>query len=259
VPDVDLAEALLLLLGFGGLFAWPRLRGRRQSRRYEEFLATLDADAELAVHLATHEAKQRAQAFCALHLVHGLLQNEGFVAAIAGLGGDAEATEHRVFLALEKAAPDHRATLEVGGVLARASASAQGAGRRASCTDLWYWLAKTDTAKLVEAGSVTRDALTFALVHGRPEPSASHPSGAEVEVALLNDDYTTQEFVVELLRDVFGLPSPAATTLMMAVHEQGRGVVGRFGSVEARRKVDAARALARARGFPLWIGAERVG
>jgi ATP-dependent Clp protease adapter protein ClpS len=55
---------------------------------------------------------------------------------------------------------------------------------------------------------------------------------------------------------VFALPPGEATSRMMATHELGRAVIGRYAVPEAREKIAEVRRLARARGFPLWIGVE---
>ncbi len=71
------------------------------------------------------------------------------------------------------------------------------------------------------------------------------------KVILLNDDYTTMDFVVEVLETVF-LKRPAeAHRVMMLVHTQGRGVCGVYPYEIAETKVDSVHTLARQHGFPL--------
>lgn len=48
------------------------------------------------------------------------------------------------------------------------------------------------------------------------------------KVILLNDDYTPMEFVVHILELFFGMNREQATQIMLAVHTQGRAVVGIF-------------------------------
>ena len=68
---------------------------------------------------------------------------------------------------------------------------------------------------------------------------------------MLNDDYTTMDFVMEVLETVF-LKSPAeAYRIMMLVHTQGRGVCGVYTFEVAETKAETATALARDAGFPL--------
>jgi len=71
------------------------------------------------------------------------------------------------------------------------------------------------------------------------------------KVLLLNDDYTTMDFVVEILETVF-LKSPAeAHRIMMAVHTQGKGLCGVYPFEVAETKVETVIDLARGSGFPL--------
>src|SRR2546430_6882245 len=71
------------------------------------------------------------------------------------------------------------------------------------------------------------------------------------KVLLHNDHYTTMEFVVSVLRQVFGHPAPAAQRIMLNVHEQGYGVAGVYTHEIAETKAEKTMALARASEFPL--------
>ena len=70
-------------------------------------------------------------------------------------------------------------------------------------------------------------------------------------VLLHNDDYTTMEFVVEVLMYVFNKSPESAAKIMMDVHKQGIGECGVYTHEVAETKVDTVHNLARESGFPL--------
>lgn len=70
-------------------------------------------------------------------------------------------------------------------------------------------------------------------------------------VVLLNDDYTTMDFVVSLLVNLFGRTKAEAQTVMMSVHRTGRGVAGVFTRDIAESLAARAMRAAREEGFPL--------
>jgi ATP-dependent Clp protease adaptor protein ClpS len=77
-------------------------------------------------------------------------------------------------------------------------------------------------------------------------------------VLLHNDNYTTMEFVVEVLESVFNKNAPEATSIMLNVHKQGIGVCGVFTAEVAETKVAIVHHLARQRNFPLRCSMEEV-
>jgi ATP-dependent Clp protease adaptor protein ClpS len=71
------------------------------------------------------------------------------------------------------------------------------------------------------------------------------------KVILLNDDYTTMAFVIEILEGVFQKSPAEAYRIMMHVHVNGRGIAGVYPWEVAETKADKVQSLAREAGFPL--------
>src|SRR4028118_413192 len=71
------------------------------------------------------------------------------------------------------------------------------------------------------------------------------------KVLLHNDDYTTMEFVVYVLRTVFHKNEIEAFTIMMKVHRVGVGIAGVFTYEVAQMKAEKCMNLARANEYPL--------
>ena len=76
-------------------------------------------------------------------------------------------------------------------------------------------------------------------------------------VLLHNDDYTTMEFVIEILMYVFNKSPESAAKIMMNVHKEGIGVCGVFTHEVAETKVDTVHNLARESGYPLRCSMEQ--
>ncbi len=71
------------------------------------------------------------------------------------------------------------------------------------------------------------------------------------KVILHNDNYTTMEFVVQVLEEVFLKNPSEAFRIMMQVHTQGQGLCGFYPYDIAETKVATVHDMARDRGFPL--------
>jgi len=71
------------------------------------------------------------------------------------------------------------------------------------------------------------------------------------KVLLHNDDYTTMEFVVMVLTEVFHHTREEALRIMLHVHHKGVGVAGVYSFEIAETKVSRVRELARQQEFPL--------
>ncbi len=77
-------------------------------------------------------------------------------------------------------------------------------------------------------------------------------------VMLHNDDYTTMEFVIEVLQKFFKKTGAEAEQIMMKVHYEGRGVAGVYSREIAETKAHQTVEYARAHEFPLLATAEAI-
>lgn len=78
----------------------------------------------------------------------------------------------------------------------------------------------------------------------------------QYKVVMHNDDFTTMEFVVDVLVDIFHKSEMDAQTIMLGVHKKGSAVVGLYPYDIATTRVNKALARARAEGFPFRMTVE---
>lgn len=79
----------------------------------------------------------------------------------------------------------------------------------------------------------------------------------ECSVIFYNDDYTTKDFVVDVLVNIFNKATPEAEDLMEKVHQTGSAVVGSYTYDIALSRTNMTTQLARKNGFPLRVEIER--
>ena len=73
----------------------------------------------------------------------------------------------------------------------------------------------------------------------------------QYKVILLNDDYTTMEFVMQVLETIFQKSPAEAYRIMMQVHVNGSGIAGVYPWEVAETKVETVTSMARHAEFPL--------
>jgi ATP-dependent Clp protease adaptor protein ClpS len=100
-----------------------------------------------------------------------------------------------------------------------------------------------------------REQSDLGVVTKRERKTAKPPM---YKVLLHNDDYTTMEFVVQILQDVFNKPHAEAVQIMLHVHRRGIGVAGVYAYEIAETKVATVRALAKKFDYPLQCSVEEA-
>lgn len=70
-------------------------------------------------------------------------------------------------------------------------------------------------------------------------------------VVMYNDDYTPMEFVVDVLQNHFKHSLDSAISIMLAIHQQGKGIAGIYPKDIAETKAQAVNREARQAGYPL--------
>ena len=77
------------------------------------------------------------------------------------------------------------------------------------------------------------------------------------KVFLLNDDYTTMDFVIHILENIFHKPHVEATQIMLLVHKNGKGLAGVYTRGIAETKVAKVDELSQQSGYPLKCAMEK--
>lgn len=90
-----------------------------------------------------------------------------------------------------------------------------------------------------------------------PERAKIKPPGM-YKVILFNDDYTTMEFVIEVLQRFFAINSERAQQLMLQIHNQGSAVCGIYARDVAETRVAQVTEFAQQHEHPLRCGMEEI-
>lgn len=84
----------------------------------------------------------------------------------------------------------------------------------------------------------------------------SIPLPPEKKVVFYNDDFTTMEFVIDVLISVFNKTKQDAENIMMQIHTEGSGLAGVYTYDIAVSRANLAKQIARNNGFPLRVEVE---
>lgn len=72
-------------------------------------------------------------------------------------------------------------------------------------------------------------------------------------VIMLNDDFTTFEFVMSILMGIFNKGQEEASVITKTIHDSGKAVIGQYSKDIAETKCEMAMMIAREEEFPLQV------
>ncbi|MDX8380003.1 MAG: ATP-dependent Clp protease adapter ClpS [Gallionella sp.] len=90
-----------------------------------------------------------------------------------------------------------------------------------------------------------------------PERAKTTPPSM-YKVILFNDDYTTMEFVIEVLQRFFAINSERAQQLMLQIHNEGSAICGVYSRDIAETRVAQVTEFAQQQGHPLRCSTEEI-
>ena len=109
---------------------------------------------------------------------------------------------------------------------------------------------KTPNIAHVDVGQPDADVALVTRSQSRPAP--------RYQVVLHNDDYTPMDFVVTVLMEIFHHTPEAAVARMLAVHEEGKAIVGVYPKDIAQTKCLQVLERAMAANYPLLCTTQAV-
>jgi ATP-dependent Clp protease adaptor protein ClpS len=99
---------------------------------------------------------------------------------------------------------------------------------------------------------------TGVITDVRPKTEHKVKKPKMYKVLLHNDDYTTMEFVVYILRSIFNRSDTDAVEIMLHVHRNGTGVAGVYTREIAETRIAQVDAIARQNEYPLRCSMEEA-
>ncbi len=102
----------------------------------------------------------------------------------------------------------------------------------------------------------TTDTLTKSQNNLKIDPKLNVPEPRLWKVIFINDEITTMEFIVEVLKNIFDYEEDQAQDMTMRIHAEGAGIIAVFPHEIAEQKGIETTILARNNGFPLQVKLE---
>ncbi len=200
------------------------------------------------------------------HVLRVLMQASWFLAALQAV--DADPSDLRASLEARLAAePQSPSGLRVRrspdlddlARLARATASLTGAAEVGARHFVALLLRGPHRAQAFIDADVPLLSLLRYFASGRVDAGEDAlETESDLDVVFHNDEWTTMEFVVEVLTQCFDVPAVEATKLMLAIHQRRELRIGSFPAADARARVGEARTRAEKASMPLRISLRRV-
>jgi ATP-dependent Clp protease adapter protein ClpS len=233
---------------------------------------SIDAAVERAIAAALDQASRRHhRTFSPEHLLRALLEDDDAGEILRRCGADladlaAELDDYLELIEPARGAPQPRIDPACEALLTRAALLARASGRPSlrvgRVLEQLLGMREQYAALLLSAAGprgIDLIDLRRVVAHGQREPSPAIPAGDRLAVRLHNDDYTTMEFVVTLLTELFGLHPPEAKARMLEIHGGQAGVlITALPAREAVRRVALVHERAGAHDFPLRCTLEPV-
>lgn len=253
-----LAINAALLLRFASA---ARTRTTQGERPHVELAPTLNT----VFQAAAAEAGRRQHRHVSLeHVLLPMVKDESVAAVLRACGGDPEAlaTELADYLDLltPETAPDSsrlKLALEAAAIRAVAAGHTQ-----IDPVGLLVQIRRDPDAYaslILGAQGIELVDLLRCVSHGKPDVRPQQPAGsAQAALRLHNDDYTTMEYVVSVLRSVVGLDEAEAKQRMLEIHRQGSAVIATLPTDDAFERAERIVDDAGDAGYPLRCSVEAV-
>ena len=103
------------------------------------------------------------------------------------------------------------------------------------------------------------DTITKNQTNLKIEPRLNLQEPKRFRVVFINDEITTMDFIIEVLKNIFGYEEEDAHATTMRIHSEGAGVVAVLPYELAEQKGIETTMLARSHGFPLQVKLEPEG
>lgn len=237
---------------------------------------TISRPLEAALLAANEEARRRRHPQTTPdHLLHVLLREADVIKVLGDCGCDTAhlKDELKEYLELlpelparsrKSALPDASYMLIIERAIRRAAIAAK---KEFDAGDVLVELLNDKdsyAAMLLRAEGMSRLDLLRRVSHGSARPPITALESTRltranlVQVVLHNDHYTTMEFVITVLRDVFQCSDLEAAELMLQVHRGGRAVVGKYPGDIAQARAERVTAMAARQEFPLLCTVEAL-